>query len=57
MGKQLCYHAGDRGSIPRGGHNKQMSICPRAASPTQCSIFLSLVKDYWIILGPTPGHQ
>ena len=55
VGKPLCYHASDPGSIIRGSQTTRSP--PRAARPTQPSIPLRLKNEYWIIPGLTPGHR
>ena len=56
VGKPLCYHASDPGSIPRGGHTTRPPYHPRAARPTQPSILPRSVNEYRIMPGLTPGH-
>ena len=51
VGKPLCYHASDPGSIPRGGHTTRSPYHPRAARPTQPSILPRSANEYRIMLG------
>ena len=55
VGKPLCYHASDPGSIPWGSHTTRSP--PRAARLTQSSILPRSVNEYQIIPKLTPGHR